>query len=229
MNKSKFFKNVFLSHSLALLIIGYLSLATVRAMSVTELQEKMAGTDASLESVRFSYVQEMHSDLSSEVRKSSGMAYFKRPKQLRVEQTEPETQLIVSAGKAVFIYTPRFNQVLKDSWDRWFSKNVFFPGLLGFSETFKKLKKEYRWQILGETDMDGNKTVVVQLNSNMQGENQQLKLWISQDDFIPRKTELVLGTLTLTTTLSSLQLNPELNSDLFRFRQPPHSEIIAVP
>ena len=203
-------------------------MAPVRAMSVPELQEKMRESDSTLTGLEFQYVQVMTSALSSETQRSSGVAYFSKPRSLRVEQKEPENQLVVASGKNVFIYTPRFNQVLKDSWDRWFKRNSFFPGLMGFQETVDRLKKQYEWKILGHFDLNGESTVNIRLKKPS-GDREELNLWLGASDYLPRKTEVILGTLKVTTTLVSLRRNPDLDPDLFDFKGPPDAEFIKVP
>lgn len=199
------------------------------AVTVSELQEEMARSDSTIKSMSFGYIQEVRSSLTSEVQTSSGIAYFSKPRNLRIEQKEPERQLIVSSGKTVFIYTPRFHQVIKDSWNNWFSKNSFFPGLVGFSETLKKLKKDYNWTIVGVDDLNGEETFSVRLENAGDDTGQRLNLWVGKADFIPRKTEVITGTLKLTTTLVSLKKNPELDAELFHFVQPEDSEMIEIP
>ena len=194
-------------------------------MTVAELQEKIAAKDSEIKSVQFNFTQEMKSGLSKEVQKAAGTAYFKKPKNLRIDQASPEKQTVVTAGKSVFIYTPRFNQALKDSWSAWAAKNSFFPGLFGVSDTFKKLKKDYAWEVVGSENLNGEKTLSVSLK----GRDGILKFWLGESDFVPRKTEITSGTLQVTTTLVSLELNPSLNDKLFQFSPPPGTNIIKVP
>ncbi len=200
-----------------------------QAITVSELQKKMAESDAGLQSVRFDYVQEMKSGLTDEVQTSSGTAYFKKPKNLRIEQKEPMPQLVVSSGKSVFIYTPRFKQVLKDSWNHYFAKGSFFPGLIGFQQTLEKLKSDYRWSLGASSEMNGEKMFRLNLENKSPQDKDQLNLWIAESDFIPRKAEVIAGTLKVTTTLVSLQKNPVLDAELFKFEKPQESQIIQVP
>src|SRR5438270_13774674 len=139
----------------------------------------MRSSESSVKTLEFLYIQEMRSSLASEVRTSSGTVYLRKPKQLRIEQSGPERQLIVSSGKAVYVYTQRFKQVLQDSWDRWFSKNTFFPGLSGFSGTLQKLTQEYQWEIRGVGELNGEKTVEVSLRrSGEGGPKDRLDIWV---------------------------------------------------
>jgi outer membrane lipoprotein-sorting protein len=128
----------------------------------------------------------------------------------------------------VFVYTPRFKQVLKDSWGRWSAKNFFFPGLPGASEALQELIGGYRWEIRGTGKVGGDGVVEVLLKKPGK-DGERLTLWLGTEDGIPRKTELASGTLKLTTTLSSVKLNPDLDRGLFRFEKPAGIEVIEVP
>lgn len=207
------------------LLLFTFSAGSGSAITVPELQDQFISHDASIRSLQFDFKQEVKSGLSKEKQSASGTAYFKKPKNLRIEQTDPENQVIVTSGKSVFIYTPRFKQAFKDSWSRWAQKNLFFPGLLGVSETFEKLKKDFKWEIGGVETLNGEKTWSVRLR----GKSDEIKFWLGQTDFVPRKTEIISGTLTLTTTLASLQLNPELDAELFKFVPPLGTAIVKVP
>lgn len=198
-------------------------------MTVDELQRGMMESESSLKTLKFDFVQETCSALNSERHESSGTAYVRKPKQLRIEQNEPEKQLLISDGKTVYVYTPRFNQVIKDSWKKWFSKNLFFPGIAGFVEMIETLKKDYQWTVNGLAQLDGVNTVIVQLTCSDKKRDERLKLWVSENDFMPRKTEFTSGTLSMTTTLVSLKRDEELNPELFKFNRPAKAEIIKMP
>lgn len=209
---------------------GLSAASSARALTVGELQEKMRSSESSVRTMQFRYVQEMRSSLANEVRISSGTVYLRKPRDLRIEQSGPERQLIVASGKSVFVYTPRFKQVLKDSWDRWIERNTFFPGLSGFSDTLQKLTRDYRWEIRGDGEIDGEKTLQVTLHRKGEGEPaDHLDLWLGEADFIPRKTELVSGTLKLTTTVAALRVNPGLDAGLFKFEPPAGTGTIEMP
>jgi len=220
----KNFNFVFLFALCALLFAS----GSAGAISVGDLQKKMSESDESLKTMTFEYTQIMRSGIATEVRESSGVAYVKKPKMLRIEQRSPEEQFIVADGKSVYIFTPRFHQVIRDSWDNWSSKNMLFPGMSGFSGAMSKLKNGYNWEVRGAADINGEKTIEVRLKS-VSGTSENLSLWISESDYMPRKAEFVDGTLTLSTTFVSVRRNPEIAQELFRFQKPPDSEIIQMP
>lgn len=207
---------------------SFLSLNPLSAITVPELQEKMEQASLKVEGLSFHYLQEMRSELNSTVRHSSGTAVLLKPRHFRLEQTQPEPQTVVSSGKTVFIYTPRFRQAVKNSWNKWLSENLLFPGLATFSDAMKKLKGDYEWSILEEREMNGEKTICVRLNSRSAQQHHHLILCLGAADFIPRKTEWVSGTLSLSTTILSLEINPALSYELFRFRPPKGTAVVEL-
>ncbi|OGR88429.1 MAG: hypothetical protein A3A86_08275 [Elusimicrobia bacterium RIFCSPLOWO2_01_FULL_60_11] len=198
-------------------------------LTVPELQRKIREQDKTLSSAQFEYVQEMRSSQSPEVVRSKGRAYYRKPQMLRIEQESPERQIIVTRGKDVFIHTPRFNQVLKDSWKNWSRKNSFLPGLFGSSGTLERLEKDYTWKMENSEDLNGEETVVVRLKSAVKGAGDGLTLWLGAGDFVPRKALVESEGWSLATSLLSLKLNTALDPGLFIFALPRGAAVIKVP
>jgi len=119
--------------------------------------------------------------------------------------------------------------VLKDSWERWMDQNGFFPGLVGFADGFEKLKREYVWSEPVREREDGGESVVVSLRRPAPEADTELKIWMSDVDYLPRKAVLLSGTLQVTTVLTELQKNPEFKRGLFSFQRPPDAEMIEMP
>ena len=199
------------------------------SMTVPELQRKIKDQDGRMISAKFEYFQEMRSAAASEVVKAKGLAYFMKPRNFRIEQSEPDRQIIVASGKSVFVYTPKFKQALKDSWKRWAKKNSFFPGLFGSSETFEHLEKNFLWEIGQVEALGGEKVLKVALKESGSLTDEGLSLWLGAEDFVPRKAEFKSGGLSLVTTLFSLELNPKLDPGLFRFTPPKGTTVVQVP
>ena len=199
----------------------------VWGLTVAELQRNIREQDRKLESIQFEYIQEMRSSQSRETAKSQGRAYFQKPQSVRIDQESPERQVIVTQGKTVFIYTPRFNQVLKDTWKNWSRKNSFLPGLFGSSGTLDRLEKDYAWTLENGEKLNGEDTVVVRLKPAAEGED--LKLWLGAADFVPRKAQVSMGGGSLVTTLRSLRMNAPLEPGIFDFSPPKNASVIKVP
>ncbi len=209
-----------------LLVLMVFPLSAARAYTVSELQGKIQEADKNLKSIKFEYSQEMKSAESSKSSTVIGKAFFVKPNRLRVELESPEKQLIVTSGKFLYVYTPRFNQVLKDSWKHWARSNFFFPGLFGSSGSFEMLKNSYQWSLGQSNDPS---TIKLTLVGKSSGQAESVDLWLGKDDFIPRRAELKNGGVSLITVLASLQLNPELNPSLFKFSAPKGASIVDVP
>lgn len=202
----------------------------LQAITIQEIQDRMADSNVRLGSLSFEYSQVLTSSLSAETKKSTGKAYFRKPSELRIEQSEPESQLIVASGKNVYIYTPRFKQVLKDSWKKWSNANFLFPGLASFGQTLARMKDDYSWEVQGSSTLGGQKTLLLHLaRKGAKPGSEDIYLWVPESDFIPRKTELVMGTLKMTTEVNRLSENPDLSADLFKFNKPADSQEIQVP
>ena len=203
--------------------------AVARGLTVAELQRRIREQDGKLMSAQFEYVQEMRSSKSLETARSKGKAYYQKPQMLRLEQEAPERQVIVTQGKSVFIYTPRFKQVLKDSWKNWSRRNSFLPGLFGSSGTLERLEKDYAWKMENGENLNGEETVVVSLNSKVEGAGDGLKLWLGAEDFVPRKAQVASESWSLVTSLVSLKLNLSIDPGLFRFSPPKDAVVVQVP
>ena len=203
------------------------------AITVEQLQQKMQEHDAAIHSLEFTFVQRVRSSLDSQTKESAGSAFIVKPKQVRIDQLRPEKQLVIGSGKTVYIYTPRFNQVLKSSWDKWVSNNFAFPGLSGFSQTLQKMKENYVWEIVSEpssetgSETSGETRLIEVLLKN--GTKETLHLWVDPTDFVPRKTEFIYGTLTLTTRLENVKINEPVDANLFQFKKPKNVTVLAIP
>jgi len=215
------------------LIYSYIVMGVPYAWGLTaaELQQKILEQDGKLMSAQFEYVQEMRSSQTPEMIESKGKVYYQRPKKLRIEMESPERQVIVTQGKSVFIYTPRFNQVLKTSWKNWSEKDVFLllPGFFGSSGALEQLKKDYVWNVESRENLNDEETVAVRLQSSAQDSNKVVSLWLGAEDFVPRKVQVASESLLWVISLVSLKLNGTLDPQIFKFSPPKDAALIHVP
>ena len=87
-----------------------------------------------------------------------------------------------------------------------------------------------RLHLTGKPLLNGEETFAIELRpSPEEKDSERIRLWISADDFIPRKTEWTSGTLTLTTTLVSVKKNLALKKELFEFQKPQDAEMVDFP
>src|SRR6185437_12045029 len=77
-----------------------------------------------------------------------GKFFFKRPHLLRIDQTKPEAQTIVSDGKHLNIYTPSANQELQGSWLAFLRQAKLPLPLLTFTGDFPSSGWSERYDVL---------------------------------------------------------------------------------
>lgn len=198
------------------------------ALSIKEVQDKMGETSSSIEAAQFNYTQEMKSSLSEEVKESSGTVIFKKPKFLKIEQKSPEPQMIVTSGKIVVIYTPRFNQVIKKDWDEWMGANFFFPGITQISGSFEKLKKDYDWILEDPSNSYAKKEIKVRLKNKNSKEGMEMLFTLDEKDYLLRKMEFFLNTFKVTTWLQEFEKNPNLKEKDFEFKPPKDAAVFQM-
>ena len=87
---------------------------------ISSLQEKYE----SIESLQASFEQENELKTLGRTTKSSGSLLLNKPGKLRVEYVKPESLILVSDGRTLWLYTARFKQVM-----------VSKPGRSGFGNT----------------------------------------------------------------------------------------------
>ncbi|OGR81403.1 MAG: hypothetical protein A3I11_07500 [Elusimicrobia bacterium RIFCSPLOWO2_02_FULL_39_32] len=197
-------------------------------LTVKELQDKMEESSRSIESAQFKFIQEMKSSLSDEIKESSGTVIFKKPKFLKIEQRSPEHQIIVTSGKTVFIYTPRFNQVIKKDWNEWMEANFFFPGITQISGSLEKLKKDYDWSLENHSNALFKKEVRVRLKNKESKEGTEMLLTLDEKETILKKMEFFLNTFKVTTTLQEFEKNPNLKEKDFEFKPPKDAAVFQM-
>ncbi|MBI2916061.1 MAG: outer membrane lipoprotein carrier protein LolA [Elusimicrobia bacterium] len=203
--------------------------SSLLAMTVSDVQKKMQASAETVQSLQFQYVQELRSLQSAESRVSTGTVFYKKPKWMRIEHSNTENQITITQGKVVYIVTPRFNQVVQQSWDDWFQKNFWSLGLADFSPLLEKAMKEYNWSLLENKEFQGEKMIRIALKNRTDPEGTPaITLWISPSDYLLRKTELVSGSLIWSTTIHAVVRNSDLKESLFQFKVPPNSKVIQI-
>ncbi len=217
-----------LTATLVLLCFGFL--ATAASMTVEGLKAEMKKSYQACKSIQFNYAQSVRSTMSNEIRSSSGTFYFKSPNLLKIEQKSPEQQWIVCNGNKVTVYTPRFKQATRYSWEAWAEGNFFLLCLTGSKESLEKLEKGYQWTIENKEAPESFECLEVHLEpAHDKIENGSLRLWVHRADFFLRKIEWCgENGLSFTTDLKDLIVNPELKKSLFNFKEEPTVEIFNI-
>ena len=113
-------------------------------LTLDEVTAKMEEADKNVTSLEFAFTQEISYNLTKEKQTSGGNVSFMKPSSLYVKTNRPLEQEIISDGKKVWIYTPKYRQVIVDNWKKW-TANSFVPvSIINFGKGWKDLRKRFR-------------------------------------------------------------------------------------
>ncbi|MFH1541046.1 MAG: outer membrane lipoprotein carrier protein LolA [Elusimicrobiota bacterium] len=192
--------------------------------TLDELLKKMEDADSKITDISFSFKQEILITITQEKSNITGKAIFKKPDLFRIEHLEPEKQIVISDGKEIFFYQQKFNQVTIDDRNSFSDRGNFSKGIFNFSATISTLKNNYN--ILLSKEDETSKYFVLLLTMKDQTQDTKIKLWISKETYLCKKTEMCSNTIVSTTILSNTKINKGIKDSLFRFKIPKGAQII---
>jgi len=208
----------------ALLLALSPCLAAAKDITVDDITAKMEAADKNVNSLEFDFKQEIIYNLTNEKQTNSGHVAYMKPENIYVKQHSPLDQEIVSNGKRVWIYTPKYHQVIVDNWKKWASNSFVPVSIINFGKGWKDLKKKYAITYEG---IDDNKYVL--LFKPAGEEAIKMKFWVSADDFVPVKVVLTGENVTINTEMINKSLNPKLDKKLFIFQAPSGVDVMNLP
>lgn len=225
MNKMNLLKRF----SFALASLALFSLPTFSfGLTLNELLEKIDQKDKEIVDLKFNFSQSVKIPLTKEEYKISGQVVHKKPGKLYLrilpqEKSPFPEQLVFSDGKKVWIYTPLYKRVIVEKWSA-LSKYQFVPeGIFNFVDSVKELKKNYELKLLeGESD-----SFLLSLVPRKR-KNIEIRFWILNKSFLPKKTELSAETVTIITEIKDIEINTNPKEEIFHFEPPPDVEILSL-
>jgi outer membrane lipoprotein-sorting protein len=136
---------------------------------------------ANIEHIKFTAVV---SDTSIEY----GQLWFrKKDEKMRIEFTRPDTRTILRLGDSLFIYTPKINRVEEHN----LGKNRALVDqylLLGFGSRSDSVKKNYTVTFSGEQELDGKRTLLLELvpmSDEVRAQISKIQIWIDESAWLP--------------------------------------------
>ncbi|MBN1622583.1 MAG: outer membrane lipoprotein carrier protein LolA [Endomicrobiales bacterium] len=214
-----------------LLFISPLNYSYTKEISIDDILSRLENEDKKIESVRFSFHQEIQYTLTKEKQVTTGEVAFKKPDNLYLKQDKPVEQIFISDGKKIWIYTPQYGQLVVDSWKKWLKSGFVPSSIISFSSDWSELQKNYDFSYIGS---EGNFYIIL-LKPNIKSkemfnpEKWQLKLWIDSKDLVPYKVSLEGENVSIITKTRDYKINPELNKNMFEFKKPKGVETIEMP
>ena len=195
--------------------------ASSAPLTVGLVLERFERFDRAMGSLSADFLQFVRWDDSGLAQSVEGRLEYRRPDRLRVEQSLPEAQTVVSDGASLWIFRPSTNQVIKTRLESWKKKEPLARGLLEFGGYADLLKKyEVRLSTVSAPGKDGHRELTLSLKPKDRPDEFELKLYLSTRDYFPVQTELRVGGVTVRSRYARLRFNPDLSDARFRFQPP---------
>jgi outer membrane lipoprotein-sorting protein len=203
-----------------------------QAPSLEHILTKMDQQGATLKSMSTPLTQKKWTDiLESFDEGETGTFYFLKEKEkvylLKEIQKPQENVLVIRDGKVTF-YQPAVKQALRHDLGRNKDKAEYL--LLGFGSNKEALKEAYQIRFLGEEQVAGRKTYMLELSPKSQRVSSifpQIVLWIDPQIWVPIQQKLVEpnGDYVLY-TFHDVVLNPRLAMSRFDLKLP--KDVVVV-
>ncbi len=176
----------------------------------------MSQAQQSIQDIRFDYV--MHARQSQVQGRTRGVLYLKKPGHLKITQTEPEKQTILTDGKTLWLYSPKQKQVLKGDWKAWVEHSHFPLVLMDFIGAFGA----NRWQDRYHGTLEGHDDKQYQIRFvNLAPDTAPaVLLRVADDTFLPTQGDMFGMNYTAQVRIQEIQTNTGLTEAPFEPRFP---------
>jgi outer membrane lipoprotein-sorting protein len=136
---------------------------------------------ANIENIKYTAVVK---DTSTE----SGQMWFrKKDEKMRIEFSKPDPRTILRSGDSLSVYTPKINRVEEYNLGKNRSLVDQYV-LLGFGSRSDSVKKSYTVVFVGEEELDGKKTLLLELvpkSDDIRAQISKIEMWIDESAWLP--------------------------------------------
>ena len=142
--------------------------------------EDFRSLTAAIEHIKYTAVVK---DTSTE----SGEIYVRKDAKMRIDFQSPDPRTILRNGDNLYIYTQKINRVEEYN----IGKNRAMADqylALGFGTRVENLKRNYVINMTGEEELDGHKTVVLELTPHSEDARKQIskiQMWVEESSWLP--------------------------------------------
>lgn len=188
---------------------------------LAEILSRMNDTAKHLKTVsanlEYTKVTVLVNDKSTEL----GQLFFHKSKnpQILLNFHKPDSKIILFKKDKAEIYLPRINQI--QEYDLGQHRGLVQQFLLlGFGTETDHLKKSYNLKFVGEEELDGDTTAILELTPRKETIAAQLikiQLWISEESWLPVQQKFFEpGGDYLVTRYTGVKVNRQIPSSTFR-------------
>ena len=124
-----------------------------------------------------------YTDVVQDTSRESGQLWLrKKDEKMRIELSKPDPRTILRAGDSLSIYNPKINRV--EEYNLGKNRSMVDQYLeLGFGSRSDGLRKNYEIALSGEQELDGRKTVVLELtpkSDEIRAQITKVQVWIDE-------------------------------------------------
>jgi outer membrane lipoprotein carrier protein len=204
-----------LSRPLLYLLLGSLLPFAVEAAAIDSLKKFIQET----RTVRADFEQTLYDRNARIVQESKGMMQFERPEKFRWSYENPYQQLIVGDGTQVWFYDSDLNQVTVRQFNIAIGSSP--AALLAGSST---IEENFELVELGEQN---NMEWLEAIPKNKEGAFEFIQMAFLRDGTLKYMALRDSFGQTTVLTFSSMDKNPALSPELFKFMPPDNADIIS--
>lgn len=128
-----------------------------------------------------------YTDVVKDTSTESGHFYVRRDEKMRIDIVKPDPRTILRSGDTLFLYTPKINRV--EEYNLGKNRQLVDQYVrLGFGTRVDDLRKAYELGAKGEEELDGRKTVVLELTPKSEDVKKQIskiQMWIDEASWLP--------------------------------------------
>ncbi len=179
--------------------------------------------------LQYTKVTILVNDKSTEV----GRVFFHKSKspQLLIEIEKPDAKAILIRKNKAEIYYPKMNQIQEYEFEQSSELVQHFLSL-GFGTETGNLKKDWKLKYLGEEELEGETTAILELTprkDSVAARLAKVQLWVSEESWLPfqQKFEEPGGDYVLA-RYSAVKVNRQLPGSTFRLSAPKDAKRVKM-
>ncbi len=128
-----------------------------------------------------------YTDVVKDTSTETGQMWVRRDDKMRIQITKPDPRTVLRTGDVIYIFNPKINRV--EEYDLGKNREMVDQYLeLGFNTRSEHLKKSYLVAVNGEQELDGRKTIVIELTPKSEKTREQItkiQMWVDAGSWMP--------------------------------------------
>ena len=181
------FSVTFLSAVLIALVIAAVSSGQGTVWNTEGVLEMMDKSARDFRTLTADIEHIKYTDVVKDTSSETGKLFVRRDEKMRIEFMTPDRRTILRNGDSLFVFTPKINRV--EEYDLGKNREMVDQYvLLGFGSKSENIKKNYLVTLLGETEFDHRKTVMLELTPKSDQVRKQIariQMWIDEASWLP--------------------------------------------